>query len=116
LRGVLHAASVAGDHPNGKHATLAWVCDVFERYQEALVKMRRVDRELRITRALDELRRKPARWPSTPVLLYGFDDFTELQLDTIETLGGVVGARVTVSVAYEPGRVAFAVMAANVQR
>jgi ATP-dependent helicase/DNAse subunit B len=116
LRGALHAASVAGAHPNGKHATLAWVCDVYERYQEALVKMRRIDRELRITRALDELRRKPARWRSTPVLLYGFDDFTELQLDTIETLGGVVGAGVTVSLMYEPGRVVFAGRAATFQR
>src|SRR6202035_4268274 len=72
--------------------------------------------ELRVTSALDALRRKPALWESTPVALYGFDDFTELQLDAIETLGGVVEARVTVSLAYEPGRVAFAGRAATFQR
>ena len=38
-----------------------------------------------------------------PVLFYGFDDFTPLQLDTIHTLGAVVGAPVTVSLTYEPG-------------
>jgi RecB family exonuclease len=50
------------------------------------------------------------------VLLYGFDDLTELQLDAIETLGGVVGADVSVSLAYEPGRVVFAGRAGTFQR
>ena len=63
--------------------------------------------------ALDELRRTPARWGATPVLFYGFDDLTRLQLDAIETLGRVVGARVTVSLTYEPGRTAFAGRAAT---
>ena len=49
--------------------------------------------ERRATRALDSLRRAPALWGSTPVLLYGFDDFTRLQLDTIETLGASWGPR-----------------------
>jgi ATP-dependent helicase/DNAse subunit B len=116
LRGALRAWSSAAEQPNGKQATLERLCVVFERYHEALAKMRRVDRELRMTRALDALRRKPALWGPTPVLLYGFDDLTELQLDSIETLGGVVGVRVTVSLAYEPGRVAFAGRAATFQR
>jgi RecB family exonuclease len=102
--------------PSGEQATLERLCDVFERYHEALANMRRADRELRVTSALDALRRKPALWGSKPVLLYGFDDLTELQLDAIETLGGVVGARVTVSLAYEPGRVVFAGRAAAFQR
>ena len=38
------------------------------------------------------------------MLFYGFDDLTPLQLDAIETLGRVVGAAVTVSLTYEPGR------------
>jgi ATP-dependent helicase/DNAse subunit B len=97
-------------------STLERVCKVYEGYHEALAKMRRADRELRVTRALDALRREPKRWEATPVLLYGFDDLTELQLDTIETLGGVVGAPVTVSLAYEPGRVVFAGRAAAFQR
>ncbi len=58
--------------------------------------------------ALDALRTEPARWGGTPVLLYGFDDLTLLQRDVVETLAGPVGAAVTVSLPYEPGREAFA--------
>jgi ATP-dependent helicase/DNAse subunit B len=123
LRGALRAWSAAqagsagaGGQGIGEQATLERLCTVFERYHEALDQMRRVDPELRVTSAIDALRRKPALWGAMPVLLYGFDDFTELQLDTIETLGGVVGARVTVSLAYEPGRVAFAGRASTFQR
>ena len=112
LRGALRAAQDAG----GELATLERLCDVYERYGETLAKMGRADHELRVTRALDALRRKPALWGPTPVLLYGFDDLTELQLDAIETLGGIVGARVTVSLAYEPGRVVFAGRAGAFQR
>jgi ATP-dependent helicase/DNAse subunit B len=42
------------------------------------------------------------------VLFYGFDDFQVLQLDAIETLGAIVDADVTVSLTFEPGRMAFA--------
>jgi ATP-dependent helicase/DNAse subunit B len=121
LTGV-HGSSAAGEQADGKLQTdggliaLHGLCDLFERYEQALVRMRRTDRELRVTRALDELRRTPSLWGSTPVLLYGFDDLTELQLDAVETLGVVVGARVTVSLAYEPGRVVFAGRAATFQR
>ena len=72
-----------------------------------------MDGEQRAVRALDLLRQRPALWGATPVLLYGFDDLTTLQLDTIETLGRVIDAPVTVSLAYEPGRVAFAGRAAS---
>jgi ATP-dependent helicase/DNAse subunit B len=116
LRGALRAWSDVDEPASGEQASLEGLCEVFERYQDALVKMRRTDHELRVTRALDELRRVPMRWGSTPVLLYGFDDLTDLQLDAIETLGGVVGASVTVSLTYEPGRVAFAGRAAAFQR
>jgi ATP-dependent helicase/nuclease subunit B len=102
--------------PGDAPTALERVCEVYERYHETLAKMRRVDRELRIARALDALRRDPKRWEATPVLLYGFDDLTELQLDAIETLGGVVGASLTVSLAYEPGRVVFAGRASAFQR
>jgi ATP-dependent helicase/DNAse subunit B len=115
LRGALRASHAIEDGPS-EFSTLERLCTVFERYQQTLAKLRRVDRETRVTRALDELRRKPALWGSVPVLLYGFDDLTELQLDAIETLGGVVGARVTVSLAYEAGRVAFAGRATTFQR
>ena len=70
---------------------------LFGEYRRVLKQIGRIDPERRTAKALDALRREPALWGGTPVLIYGFDDFDELQLDTIETLGAVVGAPVTVS-------------------
>jgi ATP-dependent helicase/DNAse subunit B len=81
---------------------------LFAAYRATLERLGRVDAEQRAVRALDVLRERPALWRGTPVLLYGFDDLTRLQLDAIETLGRVVDAEVMVSLAYEPGRAAFA--------
>jgi ATP-dependent helicase/DNAse subunit B len=92
------------------------VCALYEAYRRTLERLGRLDRELRTTTALDRLRREPARWGSRPVLFYGFDDMTALELDTIETLGRVVQAPVTVSLAYEAGRAAFAGRARALQR
>jgi ATP-dependent helicase/DNAse subunit B len=114
LRGALRAWGSSA--PQREPATLERLSRVFERYHEALARMGRSDRELRLTGALDELRRKPSLWDSLPVVLYGFDDLTQLQLDAVETLGGVVGAPVTLSLAFEPGRLAFAGRAATFQR
>jgi len=86
---------------------------LFAEYHAALARLGRVDAEQRAVRALDALRERPAMWGRTPVLFYGFDDLTPLQLDAIETLGRVVGAQVTVSLSYEPGRTAFAGRAAT---
>ncbi|HUB72841.1 MAG TPA: PD-(D/E)XK nuclease family protein [Solirubrobacteraceae bacterium] len=86
---------------------------LFAAYCGELERMRRVDAEQRAVRALDALRERPSLWRETPTLLYGFDDLTALQLDVIETLGRVVDAPVTVSLAYEQGRVAFAARAAS---
>jgi ATP-dependent helicase/DNAse subunit B len=80
---------------------------LYGEYRELLKRIGRTDPERRAARALDALRLEPALWGATPVLMYGFDDFGALQLDAIETLGTVVGARVTVSLTYEPGRTAF---------
>jgi ATP-dependent helicase/DNAse subunit B len=81
---------------------------LYGEYRKLLRRIGRTDPERRAARALDALRLEPALWGATPVLMYGFDDFGELQLDAIETLGSVVDARVTVSLTYEPGRTAFA--------
>ncbi|HEV7938340.1 MAG TPA: PD-(D/E)XK nuclease family protein [Solirubrobacteraceae bacterium] len=115
LRGALRASRSEEREPD-EQAPLEHLCAVFERYQQTLARMRRSDRELRAIGALDQLRRKPASWGAVPVLLYGFDDFTELQIDTILTLGDVVGAPVMVSLAYEPGRVALLGRASTFQR
>ena len=45
----------------------------------------------------------PAAWGARPVLLYGFDDLTPLQLDAVETLSGRAGAEVCVALPYEAG-------------
>jgi ATP-dependent helicase/DNAse subunit B len=100
----------------GEHSTLEWLAGIYERYRQSLAKMRRSDRELRWLAALDALRRKPALWGGQAVLIYGFDDLTELQFDAIETLGTVVDTELSVSLAYEPGRVVFAGRAAAFQR
>lgn len=96
--------------------SLEMVCEVFGAYQQTLARIGRADAEQRGTGALDRLRRTPSLWGSTPVLLYGFDSFTELQLDAIETLGSVVDAPLTVALPYEPGRRAFAGRAAALHR
>jgi ATP-dependent helicase/DNAse subunit B len=81
---------------------------IYDRYSRALDRLGRVDHELFAWRALDALRAAPAAWGETPVLLYGFDDLTPLERDAVETLARIAGAEVTVSLTYEPGRVAFA--------
>jgi ATP-dependent helicase/DNAse subunit B len=88
---------------------------MYAEYHRRLQRLGRLDGEQRALRALDRLREQPALWRSTPVLFYGFDDLTTLQLDAIETLGRVVDADVTVSLAYEPGRTAFAGRASTLQ-
>jgi len=98
---------------DGTGASRAELGALFAAYCETLERLGRLDSEQRAVRALDALRRRPALWGATPVLLYGFDDLTRLQLDAVETLGRVVGAEVTVSLAYEPGRTAFAGRAAS---
>ncbi len=100
--------AVAGTTADGAGAQPAHLERLFGDYHATLERLGRMDAEQRAVRALDALRERPALWGRTPVLLYGFDDLTRLQLDAIETLGRIVDADVTVSLAYEPGRTAFA--------
>ncbi|TMK42135.1 MAG: hypothetical protein E6G56_02500 [Actinobacteria bacterium] len=79
---------------------------LYRAYDRLLDAIGRPDAELYASRALDGLRLEPRRWRDTPVLFYGFDDFTPLELDAIETLSRA-GAAVTVSLPYEPGRAAL---------
>jgi ATP-dependent helicase/DNAse subunit B len=88
---------------------------IYGDYHATLSRLGIHDAEQRAVRALDGLRERPSLWGSTPVLIYGFDDLTRLQLDAIETLGRVLDVEVTVSLAYEPGRTAFAGRASTFQ-
>ncbi|HLH64185.1 MAG TPA: PD-(D/E)XK nuclease family protein [Solirubrobacteraceae bacterium] len=80
---------------------------IYSGYARELERLGMDDAELRARRALDALRAAPSRWGATPVFVYGFDDLTALELDAIETLAVRVGAPVTVSLTYEPGRAAM---------
>ena len=81
---------------------------LYRAYDGGLERAGRPDAVRHAVAALDALRTDPQRWGQTPVLFYGFDDLTPSQRDTVETLAGPVGAQVTVSLPYEPGREAFA--------
>lgn len=90
----------------GRRAYADDVGGLYAAYRRKLDRLRRRDAPLHAAAALDAVREDPALWGETPVYLYGFDDFSTLQRDVVETLAAT-GARVTLSLAYEPGRMAF---------
>src|SRR5215207_1453953 len=100
----------AGDGPRRAYAHE--VASVYGGYRRALDDAGLVDPELFAWRALDALRLEPARWDGAPVFVYGFDDFTVLELDALETLAVRCDAHVVVSLPFEPGREAFKATAA----
>jgi ATP-dependent helicase/DNAse subunit B len=95
----------AGDGPRRAYAEE--VAAVYRAYRERLDATGLVDPELFAWRALDALRLDREAWHGTPVFVYGFDDFDPLQLDALETLSKHCEADVTVSLPFEPGRLAF---------
>lgn len=96
----------AADDP-GRLAYADEVSGLYAAYRRRLERLGRLDARLYEAAALDALRENPAAWGSTPVFFYGYDDLQPLQRDAVETLAGT-GAQVTLSLAYEPGRMAFA--------
>lgn len=104
LAGAL--ARWAGRGPRRRYARE--VAAIYSGYRERLDAAGLAGSELAAWRALEALRRAgPGAWGGTPVFLYGFDGFTELELAAIELLAGPAGAEVAVSLPYEPGREAF---------
>ncbi|HZG50446.1 MAG TPA: hypothetical protein VEY90_13065, partial [Thermoleophilaceae bacterium] len=95
----------AGEGPRRAYAEE--VAAILRGYRDGLDAAGLVDPELFAWGALDSLRRDPGAWGSTPLFAYGFDDFTPLELDALETIAGRCGADVAVSLPFEPGRVAF---------
>src|SRR3954447_17477021 len=100
----------AGDGPRRTYASE--VAAIYSRYRQRLEDAGLIDAELFSWRALDALRRDAPAWGNTPVFVYGFDDFTPLELDALETLSRIAGADVMVSLPYERGRVAFKAVSA----
>src|SRR5947209_12343064 len=88
---------------------------IYRRYRERLDAAGLVDGELFAWRALDALRERPLDFGRTPVFVYGFDDFTPIELSTLETLAAV-GVPVTISLPYERGRAAFKAIAPLFER
>jgi ATP-dependent helicase/DNAse subunit B len=111
----LLAALASWSAADGEDSVRARLGGLYADYRAALERLGRLDAEQRAVQALDALRVRPSLWGATPVLFYGFDDLTRLQLDAIETLGRLVDAEVTVSLAYEAGRTAFAGRAGTFQ-
>ncbi len=95
----------AGDGPRRRYADE--LAAIYRHYREGLEAAGLVDLELQRWGALDALRREPQRWGATPLFVYGFDDFTRLELDALETVAVRCGADVVVSLPFEPGRLAF---------
>jgi ATP-dependent helicase/DNAse subunit B len=87
------------------------VAAVYRSYRAGLDAAGLADSELFAWRALDVLREAPEAWAGTPLFVYGFDDFTQLELDALETIAIRCGADVTVSLPFEPGREAFRAVA-----
>ncbi len=91
----------------GRRAYADEISGLYSGYRRRLERLGRIDAPLYEAAALDALREDPAAWGATPVFFYGFDDLQPLQHDAVETLAAT-GARVTLSLPYEPGRMAFA--------
>ena len=98
-------AWAAGDPGRRRYADE--ISGLYAGYRRTLERLGRRDARLYEAAALDALRENPAAWGGTPVFFYGFDDLQPLQRDTVETLAAT-GAHVTLSLAYEAGRMAFA--------
>ena len=79
------------------------VAAIYRAYRDGLERRRpRRRRAVRLARPRRPARR-PGRWGRTPVFVYGFDDFTPVELDALETLAERCDADVTVSLPYERG-------------
>ncbi len=91
------------------------LCDLYAAYCNRLDRLGWVDTHGYAWKVLDRLRVDPSSWGSRPVFLYGFDDLTPIQLDSVITFVDRVGADVCVALPYEPGRAAVAGCAAVVE-
>ena len=102
----------AGSGPRRAYASE--IAQIHSGYRAALERAGLVDRELFAWRTLDAFREDPGAWGATPVFVYGFDDFTEVELAGVEVLAEHVD--VALSFPYEPGRHAFDALSETFER
>lgn len=114
--GRLHAALDRWSGGGSRAGYAREVGALYSSYRARLDAAGLVDSELYSWRALDALRRNPSAWGRTPVFAYGFDDFTELELEALETLAVRSETDVVVALPYERGRIAFKSVAATFER
>ena len=88
------------EHLEGELAVL------YAAYRAELDRLQLWDFDLQRRRAVERLRSDLDAWRGEPVFAYGFEDLTGAQWSLLEGLAG--RAEVNVSLAYEPGRPAFA--------
>jgi ATP-dependent helicase/DNAse subunit B len=101
----------AGDGP--RRGYVDEIAEIYRRYRERLDAAGLVDDELFAWQAVSALRENPESWGTTPVFVYGFDDFTPLELAALAALADGAGVDVTVSLPWEAGREAFRATAAT---
>src|SRR2546423_2108665 len=104
-RGLVTPAALAAAAPGRQGAEVA---SLYAAYEDALAAAAVVDTDLFAWRALDALRARPQDWAGRPAFLYGFDDFTGVELAVLATLARDANAEVTVALTFEAGRTAFA--------
>ncbi len=103
----LDAALAPADAGGGDLARLR------DAYHRELERLGACDREGMRRRAVERLRSDLDAWPAgRPLLAYGFEDLTAAEWALLEALAA--RTEVTVSVPYEPGRVAFASLSRTV--
>jgi ATP-dependent helicase/nuclease subunit B len=92
--GLLEPEDVEGD-----------LAELYRRYREQLDRLGLWDRDLRRGYAASRIANELDAWDGRPVYAYGFEDLSGSQWRLLEAFAGRVD--VTVSLQYEPGRLAF---------
>ena len=111
LLGELQAAGVDPEEVEASAATLegsAYLSDLaalYGGYEEVRRRTGRTDAHGIAREAIAQLRRDGSLWMEQPVLLYGFDDLTENQLELVAVLAERTA--VTVALPYEEGSAAL---------
>jgi ATP-dependent helicase/DNAse subunit B len=105
--GELESALLDLDRVEGDLGALA------RAYRHELDRLGLEDRDGLRRRAAERLQSDLGAWGDEPVLAYGFEDLTAAEWSLIEALSA--RTEVTVSIPYEPGRAAFAVLERTVE-